>query len=672
MAQFESVRSSIFKLLTGIIASMLAFASAQVAAAEIDITAAGSIAFGTSVTALPNGNVVVTDPNGPTANIGTVFLYTPSGVRISSFTGSSPNDHVGSGGVLVLADGNFVVVSPHWTNGTAANAGAVTWVNGSIGLSGVVSSDNSLIGLTAGDQVGSAGITSLSNGNYVIASPNWNSGSITSVGAATWANGNGASSGVVSPANSLVGSTANDQVGFYGATALSNGNYVVQSPFWSNGAATNAGAATWGAGSVGATGVVSVANSLVGSVSNDLVGAGGISALSNGNYVVGSSGWSNSAAAVVGAITWANGSTGIAGAVSPANSLVGTTAYDEIGSLGVYALTNGNYVVPSPDWNNGGLSFAGAVTWADGSVGIRGAVTAANSLVGTTSGDRVGYGGAYALTNGNYVVASYAWSNAGVAEAGAVTWANGATGISGPVSSTNSLVGSQTNDAVGGGFVTPLANGNYVVASPNWANGAATNAGAVTWASGTVGRVGPVSASNSLVGSSSSDFIGTRIRVLQNGNYLTASASWNNTTTGASKAGAVTVGNGNAGSTGKVSSANSLVGLNSNDQIGSGVQFGNIIINGIRGLSDDNFVVLNADWSNGAATAAGAITLASGRYRLAGNVAAYNSVRGALANEGTQMPFDYDPTHQQLLVGLPMENKVALFRMDQIFADGFE
>ena len=42
--------------------------------------------------------------------------------------------------------------------------------------------------------------------------------------------------------------------------------------------------------------------------------------------------------------------------MSAANSLVGSTANDKVGNFGVTALTNGNYVVASPTWQNG-LSF---------------------------------------------------------------------------------------------------------------------------------------------------------------------------------------------------------------------------------------------------------------------------------------------------------------------------
>ena len=39
-----------------------------------------------------------------------------------------------------------------------------------------------------------------------------------------------------------------------------------------------------------------------------------------------------------------------------------------------------------------------------------------------------------ALTNGNYVVSSLLWDNGAAADAGAVTWGNGTSGVSGAVS----------------------------------------------------------------------------------------------------------------------------------------------------------------------------------------------------------------------------------------------
>ncbi|MCE9520163.1 MAG: hypothetical protein K8R87_11510, partial [Verrucomicrobia bacterium] len=343
--------------------------------AQTDIAGpAGSGQFGTRVTVLPNGNIVVTDPffdkSGPTvADVGAVYLYSPTGVLISTITGSTANDQVGSGGIVVLSNGNFIVRSQNWDKPSPAtvNVGAVTWGDGSTGFPGgavvEVSATNSLVGSTANDSVGSAGVTVLTNGNYVVRSQNWDNGAAVNAGAVTWGNGTTGIVGAVSVSNSLVGSTASDNVGITGVTVLTNGNYIVRSQFWDNGAATNAGAATWGNGTTGIAGAVSAANSLVGSTANDQVSAGGVTALTNGNYVVHSASWDNGAAANAGAVTWGNGTTGIVGAVSVSNSLVGSTGSDDVGIPGVTGLTNGNYVVRSQNWDNGAAVNAGAVTW---------------------------------------------------------------------------------------------------------------------------------------------------------------------------------------------------------------------------------------------------------------------------------------------------------------------
>ena len=49
-------------------------------------------------------------------------------------------------------------------------------------------------------------------------------------------------------------------------------------------------------------------------------------ALTNGNYVVDSAHWNN----YMGAVTWGSGTTGVVGVVSAANSLVGTTRVQAI------------------------------------------------------------------------------------------------------------------------------------------------------------------------------------------------------------------------------------------------------------------------------------------------------------------------------------------------------
>ena len=115
-------------------------------------------------------------------------------------------------------------------------------------------------------------------------------------------------------------------------------------------------------------------------------------------------------------------------------TLTGSTASDYVGSVGVTALTNGNYVVISSNWSSPNY---GAATWGNGTTGTIGEVSAANSLVGSTGGDQVAYDGVTALTNGNYVISSHLW---GADDVGAATWGNGTTGTIGEVSAANSLV----------------------------------------------------------------------------------------------------------------------------------------------------------------------------------------------------------------------------------------
>ena len=482
--------TALFSLFT-LVLSLLIVPVQVSAATQIDIPGPlGSERFGQIVTALPNGNIVITDPfydaPGPISNVGAAYLYNGAGALISTLTGTTANDSVGNFGVTALTNGNYVVRSTNWG---ATDFGAVTWGDGTSGISGVVSSANSLVGSAASDFVGGGGVTALTNGNYVVNSRNWDA---TDFGAVTWGSGTSGISGVVSAANSLTGSAANDLVGNNGITALTNGNYVVRSTSWG---ASDFGAVTWGSGTGGISGVVSSANSLTGSTTSDFVGNNGVTALTNGNYVVSSSSW-DGAAVNVGAATWGSGTSGISGLVSAANSLTGSATGDVVGNGGVTALTNGNYVVSSTNW---GAAFFGAATWGSGTSGISGVVSAANSLVGSTANDNVGNGFVTALPNGNYVVSSTAW---GSTDFGAVTWGSGTSGISGVVASANSLVGSTANDVVGNNGVTALTNGNYVVLSTGW-DGVAIDSGAISYGPGNGGTVGAITVDNSVRGTAS-------------------------------------------------------------------------------------------------------------------------------------------------------------------------
>lgn len=701
------MRTGLFSYRRTLLLITLLLAGVAQAQQQVDIHGpAGSVAFGFKVIALPNGNIVVSDPNASVNGmtfVGAVYLYRPDGTLVSTLVGSSAGDSIGAGvgqaRITVLANGNFVVPSPYWKNASASSAGAVTFGNANTGWGPgtvVIGVGNSLVGSKSDDLVGYHGVTALSDGNYVVASASWDNGSIANAGAVTWADGTAGVTGPVGAFNSIVGTATGDGIGGDGVTALSNGRYVIASSAW-NGVR---GAVTRVAGGGTVTGTVSASNSLVGTTAFDAVGAR-VFKLSNGNYVVASPSWSGG----LGAATWVNAVTAQPlGAVSTSNSLVGTLTTDTIGSDGVTALSNGNYVVGSSGWN----ANRGAATWGNGSSGAIGTVDNNPSITGGAADDYVGYYAAVPLSNGSYVVNSPYWNG----NRGAATWGNGATGTALTVSPLNSLVGNSANDGVGAQVVA-LSSGHYVVGSPDW-NG---KMGAATWGNGTNGNPkGAITALNSLVGSSANDAVGGNLLALANGNYVASTYAWNG------KRGATTWGNGSTGTTGTVSAGNSLVGTTANDGVGSSV----------LALSNGNFAAINFAWNNagfssvgcfswgsgrgftkGAVSTAnsifgqlpndsvgnglavaygngtyavhsqswsgdntipqrGAVTLSRGNMPFPGTINARNSVIGARVGGGGSMSFDYHQASDTLVVGRPGDTMVSLLRIDQLFRDDVE
>lgn len=748
------------------------FASVFASSAEIDIAGPpGSDGFGWHVTVLPNGNIVVQDPFAQTeagGNVGAVYLYQPDGTLISTLRGSSADDYIGMDPVIVLPNGDFLVVSYFWKNGDAANAGAVTQVDATTGLDGVVGADNSLVGTSENDAVGQS-VVVLANGNYVVGSWAWRNGAIESAGAATFMPADGSVHGAVSPANSLVGTGAFDHVGI-GVVALTNGNYLVVTPSADIGGLTDAGAITWADGSTGIVGVPSDENSLVGSHASDLLGIRDVTdgivrayPLANGNAVVLNPNWDNGAAVDAGAATWIDGSHRSVGALSAANSLVGTTADDRIGDAGNGAgfveLPGDRYAIDSPGWSSANGAHVGAITWGGGAAGSRGAVTAANSLVGSTTddflfsnvvplrngnwivgarnwtkGDATGAGalawidgsaprvGAVstansltgsragdgvgtsivALANGNYVARTSTWSSDAAASVGAVTWGDGSAERTGEVGAANSLVGSTEGDRVGDGGVVPLANGNYIVLSNGWDNGPLVNAGAATWGSGTAGVSGAVGVQNSIVGDAQYDAVGAEATALPNGHVVVSSVAWHD------GVGAATWIDGTAGLAGVVSEDNSFTGVYPGDSVG------NVIA--IPGR--DGYFVASPWWSDGNSEEVGAAAWGDGREPLTGHVSTTTSLVGTrflenlgahvvayangstvitggysvtlsrgtaplhgtasadnsvlLASGGGGQSFDYDVTRDRLVVGWYNVHYVAIFQADALFASGFD
>lgn len=615
---------------TALLLLSLAAALPALAAIPLNIQGPpGSGAFGSEAVVLPNGNFVITDPLfdrqfPAVTDAGAVFLYRPDGTLISRIIGSTAGDQLGYGGIVVLASGNFLVLSPEWDHGGVINAGAVTFGHADQGFEVTllenVTPSNSLVGSTMNDYLGITRPVALSNGHYVVGSRYWDNGSIVDAGAVTWGNGREGVTGTISVANSLVGSSPVDSLGAVAVTPLFNGNYVMCAPNWDQGGTPNVGCVMLCQGTRPTTGSVGSANALVGSSADDKVGEHGIQPLPNGNFLVISYRWHNGSIPDAGAVTWVNGVTGLTGPVSVSNSLVGGSSNDWVGSGGVVRLKSSHYVVLSPYWDGLGTD-QGAITWGNGFTGTVGVVSATNSMVGATTGDQAGSGGASPLPNGHYVVCSPYWDDGGIVNAGAVTWLDGSGPAIGNLSKANSLHGTSGNDLVGQRPATVLSNGHYVVTNPAWDNDTKANAGAVTWCDGNKGLTGPISNANSLVGGTEDDIIGSNILALMNGHYVVSSYSWDNGT--AADAGAVTWCDGRKPVKGLVSPSNSLVGTRTGDWVGDT----------LIPLGNGNCVIHSQRWANGTTPNVGAVTWMNGNKGLKGTVSASNSLIGEVPGD---------------------------------------
>jgi hypothetical protein len=639
------------------------------------------------VVALTNGNYVVGTigyDDGATQNVGALAWGSgTSGVRgeigiANALIGSSTNDRVGEN-VLALSNGNYVLKTIFWDDVTnnIVDAGAVTFVNGATGATGVVSVANSFTTGQSNPSSNPINLVALGNGNYLIGMPRWNG----TRGAVTLADGTSVTTGSPNASRSLVGIAPGDAVGGLDRiTVLANDNYVVRSPNWNQ----NRGAVTFGSGTLGVVGPISAANSLVGTATTHQVGSR-VVPLVNGNYVVASGGWDNGTTTNAGAITFGSGTGGVIGEVSATNSLVGVTESDTLGQedRSVTPLSGGGYVVSCQNCDIDGVVNSGAVVVAPSS-GISGALSGANSLrggigaLGTSNRFSV-----TALSDGNAAFVNATWRTATANTVGAVTWLP-ATGITGVVDASNSFLGTTASDQVGGGGVIAVANGNYVISSPSWDNGAVRNVGAVTLAQGGAPWLGTVSAANSLVGSTQDDFIGNRLHVLPNGNYVVLSNNWDNGT--ANRAGAITWGSGTMGVTGPITAANSWVGTRADDQLGLGT---------FRVFADSYWAASAEFWDAPGSGSnpvfnAGAVTLGlplgpqvgqAGVFDpadLRGVLSTRNSAIGSVAGVASPVNIAYDylpsdtPQARTLIVGMPRQNRVVLQSYDGFFRDGFE
>lgn len=567
---------------------------------------------------LENGWIVVVDrgfdrPGPPVVpDVGAFHVFEADGTHRFTYAGTSP----GEGLTLVLVGGTrAVVVSPGWRDAADVPVGAVMLVDLTEPLPETITPDHAIVGTRAGDLDGLA-IARVGDRGVVIGAPHWDRGSLIDAGAVRWMPFDGSSVGEITPANALVGRQAGDRVGRE-VRAIGDEDWVAFSN-WQPDGIFESGAITHVVGGGQFVGEVSADNSLYGNSPGDRIGSGGLVPLPNGSLLVLSPDHDAPGEGNSGAITRIDPGLARSGPIGPANSLVGRSL-DRLGASGsVTVLADGHLVIHVPDADRGGAVDVGAVAFRRIDEPLVGTLTPTNALFGSFQLDRIGSGGIRPLADGSYLVLSPIADLPGIVDAGAVTFGPAGVGITGLVSAANSLIGRSVGDRVGSGDATALVNGGAVVLSPNWhSDSGVAGVGAASLIRGS-GDTGPVDAGNSLVGASSGDFANAQVIALANGHYVVGTRAWNGLP---EHRGAVTWGDSITGAVGAISPTRSLVGPAGSggpSLIGGLVALddGHYVI-GAPGWRDaDGIPVGAAFWIDGSAPATGPIEARLGRATI--------------------------------------------------------
>ncbi len=451
--------------------------------------------FGQLVVILANGNIAVSDPydSSIAANNGAVHLYdSVTKTRIASIYGDEAGDQIGFGSITALANGNFVIASPVDTVGGLAAAGSVRLVDGATG----VEVPGSLVaGNNPGDGIGLGGITALANSSYVIASWFDTVASQPLAGSVQLIDGTTG----IQIGSTITGDNLFDSVGSGGVTALTNGNFVITSPSDDVGLIDNGSVRL-----VNGSGADVAGGLIAGDNSGDALGPGGVIALTNGNYVIGSP----SDNAGNGSVRLVDGATG---AEIPGGLIVGDNAGDSLGF--VTALANGNYVISAPADDVGAVD-TGSVRLVNGVTGVE---IPGGLITGDTVNDQLGFGDTIALANNNFVVASI-FDDEGFTDNGSVRLASGTSGLQ-----INMIAGENPGDQLGLSVngITALANNNFVIAS-QLDDAGLTDNGTVRLVDGTTGN--PV-VGGTIAGAAADDQLGSDgVFALVSNNYVVVSS----------------------------------------------------------------------------------------------------------------------------------------------------
>jgi hypothetical protein len=473
------------------------------------------------------------------------------------------------------------IYSRGWRNANGEAVGALMLVDLAEPLPDAITPANAIVGTRSGD-FDTLTVARVGTQGFVIGVPRWDRGTLVDAGAARWVAFAGSTVGEITPANALVGRHAGDVVG-WSVWSVGDSDWVAFSN-WREGDVFDTFAMTQVVGGGAFVGEVSAANSLFGASPADRIGSGGLIRLPNGSLLVLSPWHDGPGEGDSGAITRLDPGVARIGPIGPDNSLLGRSL-DRLGTeRSVTMLPDGHIVITVPDANRNPLVQVGAVAFRRSDQPLTGWLDPTNALYGRVELDRVGSGGALALADGSYLLLSPNVDLPGIVDAGAATIGAAGVGVSGLVSAANSRVGRSAGDRIGSGGATALAQGGAVVLSPFWRSDAGVaSAGAATLIR-SAAETGPVDAGNSLVGATSGDFNNATVAALANGHYVVETRAWNGLP---EHRGAVSWGHGVSGAVGAISPARSIVGRASTT--GGGV------IRSVIALDDGNYVI-GAPW----------------------------------------------------------------------------
>lgn len=488
----------------------------------VDTTIQAFGGFGTKTLKLVNGNVVIHEfQNVDNINAGTIRIYNSStGELINSLTGDDIEDRWGSEGLYALDNGNFLIVSSQDDVGGLVDAGSVILVDPNGSSLALISGDQNQ------DQIGSEGITVLSNGNFLIKSRFDDVGGLVDVGSVKLVNG---STGQV--ISTLSSDEVSDNFANAGAFALPQGRFLISSILDDRLGLIDCGSVQLVNGDTG-----SVIAEISGDQDYDQIGLGGISVLSNGNFVISS--WRDDFGSVsnAGSVKLVDGATG-----SVIVSIEGDNDEDYFGNKPATSLFDQSglneihFVIVAPYDDISSLADAGSVHVLDG---VTGAILA--SFVGDHDSDFLGYNGILdKLSNSNdgkFAILSEFDGVGSNSNEGSIKLINKLT-----LSLEFTIQGTASDSGLGRGQALVLSNGNFVISNPNAGQGLLINIGVVDLYDGNDGAK-----ISSFSGNQDNDNLGSHgVIGLSQGNFVISSSE--DDASGIFNAGSVKLVNGTTG-----------------------------------------------------------------------------------------------------------------------------